>query len=651
MDNLKKSLFLFIIVFYSFHSNMVFSSPNDIEEGLRPWKDTDNIEFTKWFTDNKSVLKIFIDNECPYKNISQECSDIIYSERIKYAEEKLISLISLDQSKRFGIFLKQYVLSYINLYSINTSKTETSNLEFKVNPLFLYDFDKVTRIFNLTPHRKNSHDEELEFNHFENGFRIQKYTSIHFGIGIKNDFFFSNASGFQNLISFTLGLVPAKEKTSLFNYYVDKKENISTSKRKLPVKSEMLEEWQIGDNVLFKSSGGAIFVASAGIPFLKIGTTIAVLGSWLYYLEKTGHNKVYINATRLKTKSAIAFTNSLTVNAIDNYLIDVGFGHSFEIDLSDFKAAKAYEDMLKGNLVPIQEMANDDKNLAVVNVEINEHRISGNVKSFIFDISLAKLISSKANYYSLSNTQFLRSGLKIDNEYGIYSREILGRTLTRHRNKIKSFYGGITNITDQENKLISTDNKIQFNWNFEKDHFDRESLDHAINDIVQDTGLDYLKIKTPDIKKLGYARITLRAEADSFFTKAIKGKNREFIFSNIQKNMFSMIEAYFNGDDKNQLCNITGIIYPCKTKYTQESIKALSKIKELSKLFKENKTKSSAQAYAEFGEQVWTNQFIFKAILEQMKSCGSNIFYEISGEKISDYKIENTTVRNIELCN
>ena len=651
---LKKPICFFIIVFYSFYTNIVLSQ--SLKQELRPWNESDDVEFSKWFVDNKTILNNFIDNECPYKNISQVCSDIIYQERIKYAEKKMISIISFDHSKKFGIFLKQYVIAYINLNTTTNSPSSISSttaLEFKVRPLYIYDFDKITRIFNQTPHNKKNNDDELDLNHSQNGFLVQQVKTIMLGFGANTTFFFSNASGLQNLVNFSIGLIPTKEKTSLFNYFVENKEDIYTNKRKVPFKSEMLENWKVGDNVLFKSSGGAIFVASAGIPFVRVGTTIAVFGSWMYYLEKMGNNKVYINATNVTTKAALAFTNTFTVNAVDNYIKDIGIGHSFEVDLSDFKAARAYEDMLKGNLVPMQEMAKDDKNLAVINVESNDYKISGNMKSFIFDISLAKFTSSKANYYSLANAHFLRSGVKIENEYGIYSREILGRTLTKHKNRIKSFYGGITKVTDQEKKLISIDNKIQFSWNFEKDHFEKKALDHAIDEIIQDTGLDFLKIKTPDTEKLGYVRISLKAEADMFFTRAINGINKEFIFFNIQKNMLLMIENYFKDDnDKNQLCNFTEIVFSCKNKYTQESITALTKIKELSNRLNinEKNNKNFTQAYAEIGEFVWTNQFIFKAILEQMKTCGSKIIYEISGEKISDYKTENTTLRDIELC-
>lgn len=85
----------------------------------------------------------------------------------------------------------------------------------------------------------------------------------------------------------------------------------------------------------------------------------------------------------------------------------------------------------------------------------------------------------------------------------------------------------------------------------------------------------------------------------------------------------------------------------------QDSLKSLAKIRDLSNDLRVNYGKDNkvyAQTYAKVGEQAWTNEFVFKAVLNQMKNCGSNLVYEVSGEKISNYQIQNVTAQDAELC-
>jgi hypothetical protein len=275
------------------------------------------------------------------------------------------------------------------------------------------------------------------------------------------------------------------------------------------------------------------------------------------------------------------------------------------------------------------------------------------VKSFVFGIPFANVVSSKGNFYSLSNIKNLKEGLVVDNEYGIYSREVRDRFVNRHKNRVKSFYGGVSKVTDKNGALVSVDNKVQLSWFYEKDHGDTKSLNNAIEDVIQDTGLDYLKVKAPSDKELGYINVSLKLDAGTSFTKAIAGQNQAFTFSLMQKAMTNAIATYFNGDDRHELCHAAEDKGTCKARYTSESIEAFAKIRslssELAKHYGKN-NKAFAQTYAKIGAEAWTNQFVFKAMLEQMKHCGSAVNYEVSGEKISNYQLQNVTSQDVQFC-
>jgi hypothetical protein len=652
MKQIRPHILFFIFFISTFVTSGAFSNT---QETTRRWVQSDDNEFVEWFSKDEFYRHSYINQGCPYKPFSLDCTELIYQAKIVYSFKSNIDAKSFAPSKKLGMLLQKIFSQYTKFYNkyISTKETTASTIDYSVRPFFLYDLFNITRIFNLTQHSSEFQNNEIEFNRFEKGFIVQKYFQLSLGLGANTGFSFSNVQGLQSLVNFSIGLMPIKERTTLFSYYVPKKEDLRVEKRHIPFNADKLKNWNIGDNVFYQSSGGAVFLASAGIPFLSVGATITLEGSWNYYLEKLDDHKVFINATRVTTKSAMAFLGTVALSIGENFLKNNGIGFSYEVDLSNEQAAMAYKDMLKGNIVPMQEMANDDRNFSVINVENQNSKFMGKAKILSLGFPLVKLTSSKGNYYSLSQSHYLDGGLKVENEYGIYSREVFGMLLTRHKNRIKSFYGGVTKISNAKNELLSLDNKIQFSWNFEKDHFKSHSFNKAINEIIQDTGLNFLKIKSFETENLGYARINLKVDADAQFTNALTGANRSIIFENIQNDLFTNIDNYFEGSDIYNLCHMEKLIRSCKSHYKAESKNALDKIIELTADLKYQigkNNKEFAQSYAKIGELSWKNPFLFKAIFEQMKKCGSTLSYEVSGEKISQYRLKLETPLDPKVC-
>jgi hypothetical protein len=644
---------LIVLTFYPSHSHFAFA--ND-QFDSRPWIQSDDDGFFKWFTLNEELRKDYISQECPYKSLSHECIDLIHRARIIYSYESNISVESFSPSKKFGILLQKMFPQYSKIYNkyFPPNTTQKPDIDFNMSSIQLYDMLKITRILNLTPQSTEMINNEIDFNHYDKGFMVQKYFRYALGLGAKGVFNFPNVAGLQSLVNFSIGLMPTLEKTTLFKYYVQNKEDISKIKRQIPHKAKNLNHWIAGDNVFYESTGGAVFIASAGIPFLSVGTTIALEGSWRYYIEKGDGKKIFISVSKVTTKSALAFVGTAVSSLGEKFLKDDGIGFSYEIDLSNESAAMALEDLIKGNFIPIQKMAKDDSNFFVQDIESQNYQLTGKVKIFNLGLPFINLTASSGHYFSHSNIHLLESGLKIENEYGIFSQEIIGKTFSRHKNRIKSFYGGVTKITDSNNKLISIDNKIQFNWYFEKDHFKNNSFNRAIEQIIQDTSLENLRLKSFETEKFGYAQINFKTETDAHFTNAITGANKKNIFANIQKNMQTYINSYFEGKDTYDLCNLLDKFRSCKNHYREESLSALSEIMEMTTDLKYQlgiDNLAFAKSYAKIGKLAWSNPFIFKAVFEQMKKCGSTLLYEVSGEKISHYRLKQVTPLDPLLCN
>jgi hypothetical protein len=433
---------------------------------------------------------------------------------------------------------------------------------------------------------------------------------------------------------------------------LDSKE-LEFTDRHIPFKAEELYSWNIGDNVFYESTGGVVFGASAGIPQVTVGTAIAHQGAWRFYVEKTDDEKVYVNATKANINSSAAFAGNIILNISKENLKDLGNGFSFEIDLSDSDAARAYEDMLRGNMIPIQRMSDDEMNTSVKKISANRNLTTGKKKTFMLGIPFANFVTSKGSYYKLDNVEYFANGIKTESEYGIYSKEVKTRFLNSHKNKIKAFYGGTLKATDNTGKLVSLEDKVSFNWFFENDYGSGGNLNKALKDFLHDTGLNQLNIKAPDIKNLGYVSISLKAESGTTFTKALIGRNQLANVKNIAARTEKLIINYFAEGDKNEICNTEEIFENCQSRITSESKNAMKNVRSLVVDLKSqygNNPKLFTQTYAKIGEQIWTNQFTFKAFLEQMKNCGNRVSYEVAGERVSNYQIQENSEMNEKSC-
>jgi hypothetical protein len=171
--------------------------------------------------------------------------------------------------------------------------------------------------------------------------------------------------------------------------------------------------------------------------------------------------------------------------------------------------------------------------------------------------------------------------------------------------------------------------------------------------VIQDTGIKKLDIQSPDVKNLGYVSVSFKAEVGSGFTKSLLGKNQLENLARIQFSTNTLISAHLANGINDDVCISEENVESCKSRISNESRNALDKIKLLANDLKAQhgvNQKQYSQTLAKIGEQAWTNQFVFKAILEQMKNCGSIVTYEVSGARISDHQIQEVNTFNEKTC-
>jgi hypothetical protein len=414
-------------------------------------------------------------------------------------------------------------------------------------------------------------------------------------------------------------------------------------KRGIPGKAEEFYSWEKGDSVLYESSGGAVFIGAAGIPFVGAGSTILTKSDWRTYVEKIDDSRVYVSMQKSKTNSAAAFTGAALTTLSTSQFETSGNGFSYIFDIDDTKAAEAYVHMINGHLVPAQQMAADAQDTSVLHANDLNFLMTGRSVNMFFGVPFVYFSSSRGTSHQFTNVESHIDGVQTVTDYGIYAKEINNRLISRHKNLIRSFTGGTATTTDMEsNKVIAEDVSATFLWQYEKDRTRVRNFNDAIKLLIQDTGLENeTALRASDRNHLGYTRIKLEFTMDAAFVKGLMAQatSRNGLRS-MSTNAMTTLDQYLRAGDRHNLCNQqqNDDRRRCQDQLRSETRRAYSQmeghLKTMNSTYGRD-AKAFARAFAQFGRFMMSNQFTLKPFIMQAEACGGKLGYEVSGERIS----------------
>lgn len=108
-----RAIFLKLVFVLSLAIN---TAKADVWKSERDWTIDDEAKFTTWVASDAFNKRIFIDSTSPYKNLSTDCSDVIYASRIIFAFENKLHFKSFNPTKHDGNFWKKYITNNTNLF-------------------------------------------------------------------------------------------------------------------------------------------------------------------------------------------------------------------------------------------------------------------------------------------------------------------------------------------------------------------------------------------------------------------------------------------------------------------------------------------------------------------------------------------------------
>ncbi|WP_374074689.1 hypothetical protein [Bdellovibrio bacteriovorus] len=538
---------------------------------------------------------------------------------------------------------------------------EENELKAKLKPLFHLSFDYGSYIVNLTPqfrdvqprstlvkydYRPMASSDALIYGDFRDGFQKTVYGSIEVGLGAQVQFWFDNATGVLDHFWAYVGVLPIVGKDTESVRYVSTldKAYAMGGRWAVPKNASDLDTWDAGDSITYMGHGGIIFSAGAGLGPVGVGVAKLASGTWETYVEKVGSDKAYVKMSRGKLNSFSMFTNvSIVTLALSDFkYADDGF--SFLFDLSTDVGRKAYEDIIRGNVLASETFAkkkpmNFVERAPVQKIETFTSVSSGRIasKSLSIPIIWDKTYSKgRINSFTTSDMHVERNTARV--HYGIFSDAEDSRFWTKHKEREVMFYGAKYSVQNWDTKARMDSMFGTYSYSFRHEKSNGARLRSGMKELVKRTGLDTLMMSVPD-RDLGYTGLEFNVNfSDENTARLMAAAQRmsQDAFINVATDQ---IYDYFRtNSDPYDLC-ILDRGGPCVNSVTRKTANAASKMYfALKSMYRymNSDPKAFAAAYGAFGEGMAENHFTFRTAMK-LAGPGVGVDYLIEGTYISMY--------------
>lgn len=537
---------------------------------------------------------------------------------------------------------------------------DRKRLRAKILPLFYLSIDYGSYIVNLTPQFRNvepkksivkydyrplASEDSLIVGDYRDGFQKTIYGNIEVGIGAQVRFWFTNVTGALDWFWAYVSVLPTIGKESESVRYVstlDKARSIG-GRWSVPKEASDLDQWDPGDSIAYVGHGGIIFSAGAGLGPVGVGVSKLAKGTWETYVEKVGVDKAYVKMTSARLSSFSMFTNVALINLSLTHFGYADDGFSFLFDLSTDVGRKAYEDLIRGNVLASERFASDKprnfvEKAPVVKVETFRSVATGKVasKSLMIPIIWDKKYSKgMVNSFTTSDMHVDRNTARV--HYGIFTDSKDTRFWFKHKEKDFMFSGAKLSIEnwDTKDRMESMFGTYSYAFRHEKSNGSR--LRSGIQELVKKTGLDTLMVNIPD-QDLGYTGIEFNvnfSEDNTMRLMAAAQRMGQDEFINLAT---GQIYDYFHErNDPYNYCLIDrGLcVHNVSTKTANAASKMYYALRSMYK-YMNSDPKAFSAAYGVFGEGMAENLFTFKAAM-RLAGPGVDVNYLIEGTYISMY--------------
>jgi hypothetical protein len=513
-----------------------------------------------------------------------------------------------------------------------------------IHPSIIFAGDKISRVLALDELLIAGRSGNVEPTNNSKGFLVINNTKITGGLGIDLDYHLPINGG---LVGIGISKVKGSKKyTEQYVSSLEEKKNLKSLKAPKTLKD--LNSWTIGDRLVFGVTGGFTLMAHFGIePLVHAGPLYHVGGSWMIKLKKLDEKKMELRIVKNDIKAFAIEADGVLISAELEKFNGQDKFMSFIFDLSNPNAEIALAKLYKGDIKYAQKLMLQE-NTGVERQTKGSSLSSGSTKlvkfslPFLFGASKAK---SKLSSYGNEDDLIRDSKTKVYSSVVSVEKTTKG-ILSNHKMAVKNFYANFADEWHVDHQHVSFGGT--FKWMYEKDRVYANTVKNKLKKLQKITGMyKALDLKLPE-KELGYFRVEFDTNISDKDTLRLMGlpegkvDTTKTLFNIAKVNSNDLITEHFDKRGTRGLCANELSRSECLADVKSKTQKALivleQKADQMRKLFKEKEYKEWTQAYAVWGSQLISNQFVFKSVLKQLKTTKFTV--SIKGEKVATQKLK-----------
>lgn len=526
-----------------------------------------------------------------------------------------------------------YCLILITLFGAPKAGADATS---HTRPYFLSgDVNLYLQPVNLTPAKR---DGEITFVDNKAGFYVRSIRGAEAAAGVRSDFNYEHLSRLPSNAFIAVGLFPVLSTYVQFTGYArTESEADSFRYRRVPYSADDISKWREGDAATYEPQGGVAILAGGGNPLFGVYGKYIVTGGFRVFLEKKEADRVYVEIRSTNTKDLSIVYGGLALNAQKGVQRELSEGYAYEFRLDNPVARKAYEDFLKGHIVPAQEFASDYDSGISRNSRVDGNKVK-EYASFYFGTPFIRIVGVAGATESLFHKE-VRENLSGVEEMqwaaNLSFNDII--FFGKKRRYVEGFSAqGATSTVDGE---PATSNMSGEAFYERRANFGSvESLNEVLQELLESTGLDLLKVKMLGKGAVGYTEVRLSVVFQEDFIQhliAHPGELDRYMWEALQTYSASEKAAEYERDQNNN-DNSPSVDNP-RDKITDAFIAMKKSLSKMASALRSGNTKEYLKVYADFGREMWRDPNIFRVIFNEAQKCGLTADFEVSGRKISRY--------------
>ncbi len=529
---------------------------------------------------------------------------------------------------------------------IEQEKTTSKGYIQTIEPRLHLEWGSSEQIINLSETKQ----KKLVFGNTSKGFQAIDFNEKGIGLGIAGSMEFPNSTFLGNSVWATVGLLPIKGRHSMAIRFfpsvraLENRSDVPSLREAQSAFANMVP----GDVLTYNTYGGIVFWAGFGASFIGVQTAAMARGDFQVYMEKLDSDHVYVKVSDSHIESLGLQVGALLSHVSATQYSRYGKAFGFALNMRDPMGVRAYRDLVRGNIAPVQKLAMRAGSTSVRfwdEADTVREGTSSYVKYFGIPF-LFKISWSRDRYFEASRRKSYECGRTLNAVYGAYFTQKYLKLYPYEKTTTKAFYGTSYALKNDKSKSVARGFFGHMLYTYENSDGTVRALRHAMERMGEDTGLgDLLMLDMPE-KSGRYNNVSLQLRAQ------FSAQNTQNIVARAGRNLFSSLKDFggkvmattlAEGKPATSLCREEDGALDERTcldlvaRRTNSGMEKMARAAVgLKRALRTGNEKLATMAYARFGEAMLTNQFTFKAGM-MLAGDSMKVDYIVSGSHFSRY--------------